>query len=163
VSAARAYDDVNFLWRGGSVTGDVTAGAGMGSLAADVDITGDVAVAGPLGRIMAGANLRHCTIGVTGGGLGSVRVGGNLDGARIEVGGLFRNFFVAGNFLGGNVDATSLGRVTVEGLIIENAGDGEDVIRARQGTFFIRDVSWSGRIEDGAGHEFEGLLAHISP
>lgn len=162
VSVRRAYDAVATELVGGSMNGDLTAGAGVKRVSVDENVTGRFEVSGGMARLDVGANLDGAELHVTHG-LKRVGVGGNAEGTVIEVDGLFNRLDVVGNFLNSGAEATRLGRVSVGGLIVEDDSDGEDIIRATQGSFVAGDVTWKGVIDAENDQELGGVRLFVGP
>ena len=102
-------------------------------------LSGDVNVAGNLQRIMVSANIEDSNITVTGGSLDEV--------------------LVTGSYLNSNIDAGSLGRVTVGGQVASTAPPHQ--IRARTGSFDLFAGGVFYHIDGSPGEMIDGVQAYV--
>ena len=128
---------------------------------------------GNLGKIqVVQGSLNNVSVKVTrdngsGGSLGSVRVvGGQADitGSHLEADNVLGSVGVVhGDMVDTTIQANELGRVRVtHGEIYDDDSDQDpDEIHANEGTFYIRDRHWEGRIYAGKQYDFGGVLAHV--
>lgn len=146
---------------GGNISGDLSAGGGLGAILATGDLTGDVSVSGGhLGRVTVRGNMSGSALEATDR-LAALFVGGRLEDSVLRVGDVFGAAAVVGDFHNSSIDADRLGRVVVRGQIAEDPADGEDVIRARNGRFFARDLDDVAMVAPGEDALFDGLRAFV--
>ncbi len=123
---------------GGSITGNVLAGNGIGSVYASRDLC--------------------CTIDVSGGDLSSVTVLGSFRGSSINVAeGKMASLYAAGDLCNSDVQARTLGTLTVAGRIYQDVG--ACCIHAEEGRFFASDADERTWVDGGAQygeHWFDG-------
>lgn len=87
-------------------------------------------------------------------------MGGNVDGAEFNVGGLFKSLSVTDQFDDTDIDANALGKIAVKGAIASS--DGTHEIVAQSGSFKISDNTGSFNIDGDHSHFFAGgLRAHV--
>jgi hypothetical protein len=103
------------------------------------NLSGDVNVAGNLLRVMVSANIENSDITVTGGSLDEV--------------------LVTGDYLNSNIDAGSLGRVTVNGQVASTAPPHQ--IRARSGSFDLFAGGVHYHIDGFPGETINGVQVFV--
>jgi VCBS repeat-containing protein len=139
---------VNRGGAGGTISGDLSAGDGLGGIIARRDLTGNVNVTGRLGRAIAGGDIAGCAIDADRAGL--LRAGGTMENVAVDVDGDLGLAFTGDDMANTTVDAGSLGRVIVRGEITDDDGDGDhDRIRARDGRYFAMDRTQRGWVDGG--------------
>jgi len=153
--------------RGGAMSGDLTAGAGLTRLFVGSDLSGDVSVTGNLGSVTVRGSILESSIDVTSsvfspGGWGVLSVLGDVENATFSSDAFLKRVSVRGDFANTSIEAATLGRVLVRGTISEDyADEDEDVIHALEGSFFVRDAdehAWITATEDG---NFGGVNAWV--
>jgi len=160
--AARSLNRPGAVQRGGDVTGDLAAGAGLRRLFVGADLSGALSVKGNLGSIIVRGNMLASAINTDSGGLASLWVGGDVQDASLTIDGLFRNLHVGGDFYNSNIEAGTLRRVRVGSTISEDLTDGDtDGIHAGLGRSFIRDSTGSAWVYPGHDHWFNGVEAWV--
>ncbi len=134
---------------GGSITGDVLAGNGIGSVFASRDL--------------------RCAIDVTDGDLSSVAVLGTIRDSSINVAaGKLASLYAAGDLRSSDVHARTLGALAVGGRIYQDIGG--CCIHAQQGQFFASDADERAWVDDGThygehwfdGDDPDGVRAYVA-
>jgi len=114
------------------------------------DVTSQLTVGGCLGSVSV-KSLKDKATGAL--------VGGNAIGARFDVVDLFKGLRLSGDFTDSDVDAGTLCKVAVKGLMSQTGGGHE--ICAHAGSFDIADATWKGTIDALNDHWFGGLQAWV--
>jgi len=137
--------------KGGGLAGDVTT---LGDLAKVSVAGGDITSHLNVGACLGSVSVKSLKDKATG-----ALVGGSAMGARFDVVDLFKGLKLSGDFTDSDVDAFTLSKVAVKGVIGQTGGLHE--IRAASGSFAVQDATWKGTIGAGADHFFAGLRACV--
>jgi len=146
-----------------------------------VDVNGAGPLAGMLGTACAtgggilGSTFEAASVGsvytpydftasriLSGGGLGSVYVGGSVRDAFFQTGAHLSSLFTQGDFTNSSVQTGSLSVLYVGGTISEDATDGDtDEIHADTGSYFVADSTKSAQITAEQSDAFSGVAASV--
>lgn len=137
----------------GDVFGDHSVGGDLNALVAVGDLHADFNVGENLNRVNVRGDMVESELDV-GDRLRALSVVGDMDSSSVTAGGPLDSLLVRGDFVDSNVDARTLGRVTVGGAV--ESTDGDFQIHASAGVFNLFAEGVFSRISEGSDRFLAG-------